>query len=440
VPTEAPRPGRALRYALFVEPYDQVSGNAALRWVRAGMAAIEATRKVTPQQWDWASRDVALHKLPREKVRTLLQSCATCLRLADEAARCDHCNWELPPPSPAQNDLPLSELQQLRAVANLLAMRCRLELSEEHYDDAARTLRTGMAMARHAGDGPWVIQSLVGIAIAHIMLARVEEWVQLDGAPPLYWPLTALPAPLVSTDRAIRGEAGSFVRSFPRLRTLAGETLTKEQADGLASELLQTTAPYFGDQRPNDWQARLAMAGIATQAYPAAKRYLIEHGRTAAQVEAMPVLQVVLVFYVEEYEDIWDEVLRQMSLPYWQAHSGLQDAEKKARSARRDTLNILVGLLMPAVVKVRQADARLQRHVAMLRCAEAIRLYAAGHGGRLPEALRDVTEVPLPIDPVTGKGFDEFYKASEAGAVLDVPAMPGQPASTGRRFEFTKAR
>lgn len=439
VPTEAPRPEPALRYALFVQPYDLVSGNAAPQWVRIGMAAADATRRVTPQEWDWASMDVPLDKLPRDNVHALLQRCSTSLRLADEAARCDRCDWELPLPTLQLIDLPLDEVGHLRNVARLLSLRCRLELSERRFDDAARTLRTGFTMARHAGEGPWLVQTLVGIAVAEIMLERVEEWMQLPGAPLLAWPLTALPVPLVSSSSAIRWEAGTFYRSFPRLRTLPTETLSREQANALATELLQTIAPVMGDQRPPDWVARLGMAAMATQVYPEAKRYLIAHGRTPEQVEAMPVLQAVLMFYTQEYNEIWDEILKRLSLPNWQAWPGLEAAAEKARVARATYMNVFVGLLMPAILKVRSADVRLQRHVAMLRCAEAIRHHAAEHAGRPPATLVEITSIPLPVDPLSGKGFDEFYKAEDDRAVLDVPAMPHQPVGTGRRFEFTPA-
>jgi hypothetical protein len=42
--------------------------------------------------------------------------------------------------------------------------------------------------------------------------------------------------------------------------------------------------------------------------------------------------------------------------------------------------------------------------VALLRHVEALRLYAAAHGGALPRQLSDVG-VPLPPDPFTGQPF-----------------------------------
>jgi hypothetical protein len=47
--------------------------------------------------------------------------------------------------------------------------------------------------------------------------------------------------------------------------------------------------------------------------------------------------------------------------------------------------------------------------------------------------------VPLPIDPLTGKGFDAFYKVVDGKAVLEMPAMPGMGATTGRRYEIDPA-
>src|SRR5262249_41527308 len=89
VPVEAFVPGPALRHGLLPPPRDIVQGNAAPRWVRAGLAAVEETRNVTPEEWAWAGADVPLEALPRDKVRALLRRCGTALRLAEEAARCD---------------------------------------------------------------------------------------------------------------------------------------------------------------------------------------------------------------------------------------------------------------------------------------------------------------------------------------------------------------
>ena len=52
--------------------------------------------------------------------------------------------------------------------------------------------------------------------------------------------------------------------------------------------------------------------------------------------------------------------------------------------------------------------------IDVLRVFEALRLYAAGHDGKLPEALANVAEAPIPNDPVTGKAFEYEVKGAEA--------------------------
>ena len=81
--------------------------------------------------------------------------------------------------------LPLEEVQSMREIANLLKLRCRLELAERNFDKAHKTIRVGLALARHVGTSEMLIQDLVAIAITSIMLGQIEEWVQQPGSPNL---------------------------------------------------------------------------------------------------------------------------------------------------------------------------------------------------------------------------------------------------------------
>jgi hypothetical protein len=429
-----PAPGRALRYALLPDPMSIVAGNAAPHWIRAGLAATAAVRHVPLKDWSALEEDVPLDKLPRDQARKVLDGAATALRLAEQAARHEYCHWEYEPLTIQDLDLPLTEIQELRALARLLALRCRLSLAQRRFDEAARTLQTGFALSRHTGEAPILIQNLVGVAIGQIMLQRVEEWLQLPEAPDLYWPLTALPAPFLSPASAIRSEAGMLSRSFPKLRTLARETLSKEQAESMVVEVMRLLRPLTQERAP-EWQMRLGLAVLASRVYPEAKRFLSERGRTNEEIEAMPALQVSLLFAVEEYDEIWDELLQWIYLPYWQARPGLEQFEKRIRIARGESFNVFVGLLMPAVLKIHTANTRLERSLATVRCVAAIRADAARRGGRPPDSLKDVAGLPLPIDPVTGQGFDAFYKVEDGKATLEVPAIPHDPVPI-RRYIF----
>jgi hypothetical protein len=431
---KAPPAGRALRYGLLPDPMTVIPGNAALHWVRASLAAVEVTRRIPPKDWS-TLEEAPPGKLPQEEAQKVLDGAATVLRQAEQAARHEYCHWDFEPLTIQSLDAPLGEIQELRNLARLLSLRCRLALVQRRFDEAARTLQTGFALARHTGEAPLLIQNLVGVAIGQIMLQRVEEWIQLPDAPELFWPLTALPAPFISDVAAVRNEAGTLYRSFPNLRSLATERLSKEQAQSLVTELMRALRPLAQDRGPAEWQLRLGLAVLASRAYPDAKRFLGERGRTREEIEAMPVLQATLLFAVEEYDELWDDVFKWINLPYWQAGPGLEGFEKRIRTARSENFNIFISLLMPAILKVHTANARLDRNLATLRCVEAIRADAARHGGRPPATLKEITGLPLPSDPITGQGFDAFYKAEDGKAMLEVPPLP-RDAQPGRRYLF----
>lgn len=87
-------------------------------------------------------------------------------------------------------------------------------------------------------------------------------------------------------------------------------------------------------------------------------------------------------------------------------------------------------------MKVREARARLERKFALLRCVEALRMYAAENDGKLPAQLADI-KLPLPVDPFTGKAF--LYQLDGRTATLRSTARPGIGKSPyfNIRYEIT---
>ncbi len=443
----------ALKYTLLPDPLDLTPGNAAPVWIRAGNAVEGPNRKLVEGQYkgrggpagtplNFEGKHVALKDLPKEEIRAYLANFHSALRLADQAAHCDHCDWELPPFKIQDFDFPIEDVQRLRTVAALLATRYRLELSEGRFDDALHTLQIGFALARDVGNGETLIQDLVAIAVGSIMFGHVEEWMQTPGSPNLFWALTDLPCPLVNTGPAMRSELNTLFRSFPPLRRLVNDSekgaVSEQEANGIVTDLFKVLGNLEGSQMP-DWQKKLAAAALAVKVYPVAKKYLLTHGRTPEQVDAMPTLQVVVLYYVDQYDQTKDEFLKWMNVPPWEAREGLAEAAKKVRIIG-PTGNPIIGLMMPAIEKVYDARIRVERMADYLRCAEALRMYAATHDGKAPEKLEDV-KLPLPLDPATGQGFGKFYKVQANGtAVFEVPPPPpGNLPSLGRRFELKGA-
>jgi hypothetical protein len=72
--------------------------------------------------------------------------------------------------------------------------------------------------------------------------------------------------------------------------------------------------------------------------------------------------------------------------------------------------------------RLRATAKRLDCDLAAWQCVEAIRSYAASHGGQLPQTLADIQEVSIPKDPMTGVAF--YYTQTDEVAALESPA-PG---------------
>jgi hypothetical protein len=122
-----------------------------------------------------------------------------------------------------------------------------------------------------------------------------------------------------------------------------------------------------------------------------------------------------------QYREMRDDFFTACYLPWREARPQFAAAEARLRAIKSGPL-VVFAQLQPSFQRCLDAEINLDRRVAALRCVEAVRLHAASHGGKLPESLSQITEVPVPDDPATGKPFE--YALDGAAAVLKAPPAP----------------
>ncbi len=436
-PAAAPKP--SLKYRLIPDRRDLMPGNAATLYYRAMASFVENSfllKEIHEQYWsDWL--DTPAKDLPMDQVREKLALARNLLHEIEVASHYKDCDWQIED-RPEGIGLLLPEVQGFRNVAVVLAVRARYEIAQGKWDEAAGTLRIGYTVGRHMGRGPGFIHVLVGGAIARMMDQQVEAWVQQPGAPNLYWALTDLPRPYLDPELAVEQESRMIDRMIPWVKRLDGPPMSAAEAGAAASDMRKTAEDVtkdFGLGRPSEL-GKIGQAFFLVQGYGEAKRGLLARNKyTAEQVEVMPEFQVVSLYVYLEYRDSLDETLKWLNVPNGIRHPGFKKSAEKYQAAltRLDRM-FFGGALAPifgvgdsigaSYLKVYGAVGRTDRRFAALECVEALRLYAA-QNGKWPSALADVTDVPVPMDPVTGQPFE--YHVVENKAVLTAPSVaPGK--------------
>jgi hypothetical protein len=169
---------------------------------------------------------------------------------------------------------------------------------------------------------------------------------------------------------------------------------------------------------------------------PAARKFVARtRGLSDEQAEAMPAARVLLLYLVQTYRVDRDDLFRGAYLPYPQARPVIEAMHKRLREAPTSEGQVVSHIFLPGLLRVMSAQARLERNLGALRVIEALRMYAAAHDGQLPDKLDDVTEVPVPDDPGTGRPF-EYRREGDTGTLTS--QVPGDPLpGNGVRYRVT---
>jgi hypothetical protein len=183
-------------------------------------------------------------------------------------------------------------------------------------------------------------------------------------------------------------------------------------------------------------QNPIESTALAVVFYPHAKQILIDHGRTPAEVDAMPAPQVIGLALFQTYDHWLDETAKWAGFPYWVAAPHLKEAEDALRAARdKDPFNVAFALV-PSLGRAYLTLAMVDRHVAAIQTIEAVRAYAAAHGGAVPPSLDRLTGTPAPPDPTTGRPFD-YRVTGDRTVEISSPPPPGERKIHGIRYVVT---
>ena len=439
-PRAAPMP--ALQYRLLPLDPERTPGDAAPIYLRlVGEKTREELDELAKKSMAWL--ELPLDQMPTAEARKFVDGWGTQIEQLTYGARRQHCEWNytLPEEREKSFDIQLSDVQQMRQWARLLALKARVEIAENKYKDAIRTLETGMAFSRHIAEGPFFIHTLVGIAAAHLMLDRVEELIAQPEAPNLYWSLTALPRPLIDVRQAMETEQKVLEWMIPEITELDRPRAEEEWAPLLARLYARMSEMdrKYAEKGPagNSYGPKTTdLASFKTELLPKAREYLraraMEGGPEAGRLSDD---RAVVLYIAEKYHDIRDAWFRLQYLPYPEASVMEADTLKFVYAEKSGPMRVFVSLL-PNVMGVHLSETRLDHRVAALRIVEALRMYADANGGELPKSLDQVKIVPIPLNPATGKDF--VYHREGNAAVLDSTMPPLRTLGISYRITLRK--
>jgi hypothetical protein len=451
-PTAPPTPLSSAH--LLPEAAESIPGNRVQMFLRSFMeqdnlyAKAEVDKR---QKWN----EMPLNELPKE-----LKGYAGKLVDRDlyDAARMTTSDWQLwyIVRRDGYGTL-LPDHQKMRALADVLKSRVRGEVAAGDATAALHALKVHFALGKTLETSPSLIGHLVGVAITTIACNSLEELVQIDGCPNLFWSLTDLPSPFLDMRPAVQGERVTSKAHFDRLVTASGPISDDELSLQMKNLYILTALNREGPQTENPnleetykkWAAdparvekvRASLLALGFKpALPAdlAKEFGVIDRRPAKPVtpadivKSLTPLQVVMTGDILQYEVYRDELFKAASLPLPKAVAFIHEA-KRAGDEQKDE-RLLARFLAPDLLRIKIAQARLEQRLAYLRVIEAIRLYAHRNGGALPASL-DAMKLPLPVDPVTDKPFEYSVKDGVATLHGENP-NPGDPR-LNRYYEIT---
>src|SRR5262249_3248163 len=146
----------------------------------------------------------------------------------------------------------------------------------------------------------------------------LEEMIQQPGCPNLYWALTDLPNPLISLRRGVQGDRMLLEAEFAGFDQQ--EPMGEESLEKFKKKLITSMKDLDFKGNPQNW---LEEQEKNEDYIRTARKRLVDSGLNEDRVKEFPALQVVFLDQKLDYEGRRDELMKWMSLHYWELEADM---------------------------------------------------------------------------------------------------------------------
>lgn len=377
------------------------------------LSQLELWRRMRPEE------------LPRHEVRRFLRAFAEPMAILQRGARHGSAEWSIPPATGWDSDAHPEYNWMLRLLL-LTDLRVRLAIAEQDFSEAEQWMQVGWKLARDFGDAP--VSSHQGMAhlIENQMMDAARHWISAPDAPNLYWALANLPLPVADAKTALRRNLRAPVLAITERKPELNTHRSDESWKQLYDQVLAVSDNRAAVPRLEDYGFQILVRG-----YAGAKRDLRRWGFTPERLDRLPPRAVMLIHQFHVYRHNHQAIVKWLEFPPELSTSHIEETLKRLREegwtaspaskTNREWFSPLWAT--ERTVRTYLYAIRQERYLRAKRNAlmvvEAVRDHMASHGGRLPRALAEITGLPLPDNPLSGRPF-EYRWESPRLAVLRI--------------------
>ena len=449
----------SLRFRILPDPLSRKPGNAVMSFHRALLLFSYHSEKDQKEFEECTSFGLMIRptetgadakpveSVSIDRVKAVVHTFADVLHELRVSAFCEDCDW-----GGQDNDAIdsmntyVSVFATARQMTRLLGQKARLAIVNRDYDGAFETIQVAFQLGRNLAKCPKFIPALIGAAISKDTQVLLMEIVAESESPNLYWALASAPSPFIDIRPGWENELNLVLR-FPIIRD-AERPHTQEEWHRLYRETSRLLTQYVTGNAPpqsNDSDAKLPeeLQASIDREFPRAKAELARLGLPPDKIAAMPALQVIAMHEANLVRLKRDGLLKLIFLPYHQADPLVDEWDLSLRGLKdsnrpedfKEVIPLFKSLFPEAHRQYLRVTNSLDRVLVRTRVIEAIRMHAAANDGNPPNSLSEITLVPIPIDPTTGKPV--IYRLDGNSAVLEFPSNRPGIASLGEIVRLT---
>jgi hypothetical protein len=405
-----------LGHRLMPAEYELRDGNAAPIILRLAWEQTKYFTTVVPTFEDQL-------KLPLSDPKLIEMGPMLKTHFYEELRRAAHrrtAQWEYPIGEQNNLEIMLPDSQAARQIAGRgLSVWIRHQLATGELAKAEEAIRVGFGVNRHYGRTPIIVTKIITVALNNLLLQRLEELMARPGSANYYWALTALPRPLVDLRPALELDRNNLIQAVEELRQL-DEVRTAEAWADLDRIVFQLyfNWSYNDAKTPTDEDRRKAhQRAVARARAELTKSPAFDAGR----VNSMGDSEALVRWLVDQHRRWTDEIAATFSLEPQVAIPALRSLEERISKSSGE-IGLGGQLFAETPFSLFLSVNGTQRRIDALRTVEALRHYAATHGNKLPEALEEMVDTPIPSDILTGGPF-RYERTADGTAVLSAPGI-----------------